>query len=95
MSNLPRALDEHEQYMTAATGYFVDVEKEEKWFLIGSGDYVKTEATHAEMLMWNAWLLTLRANKIAIATIAGRLDGIIGKLEQVKAASSPNSVDPA
>ncbi len=82
MNNLPRTLDENEEYMVAATGYFVDVETEYKYFAIGGGEFVRTEATQAEMVMWTGWLTSLQSYKIFRETIAGRLEGLIGKLEE-------------
>jgi len=95
MTNLPHALDEHEIYMVAATGYFVDVVAEDKYFLISEGEYVRTGATQAEMLLWSAWLTSLRSTKQLISVVTGRIETLVTKLELAsKATPATNSVDP-
>ena len=93
MSDIPK-LDEIQQCMLDKTGYFVDVQREEKHFLIGIGTMVKTEATDAEMKFWAAWETYLRETKTVLDRMSGKLDQIISNLD-AKAAPATNSVDPA
>jgi hypothetical protein len=79
MADLPK-LDETQQYMLDKTGYFVDVEKEEKYFQIGIDTMVKAEATDAEMKLWQSWEASLRGNQLLVASISERLETIVSNV---------------